>query len=604
MALSGDTALVGVNRDDVGANTDQGTARVFTRSGGVWSAQATLSASDGAANDRFGQSVALSGDTALVGAHLDDVREGLDGGSASFARIASDYGDALDPTYPSVRASDGARHFIDTAGPTLGAAIDAETDATTNSGATGDDIAGTDDEDGVSFGTLISGSSTTLTATVGNGPARLDAWIDYNRDGDWADAGERIFSARSVSTGSNALAFTVPTGLGGGSTVARVRLSSGGVAGATGQAVDGEVEDHQVSILTAAAAGTVQFAPNGYSLAEEAGNAVLTVTRTAPLTYASSVQYTTQPVAATAGSDYTTTTGTLTWAAGDGSSRTITVPILNDANSEPTERFRVNLSNPSGTSLGRTNIAAVDITDTDSTGGSDKLQFNPNTYTVNEEAGSVILTVTRTGTGVGAASVSATTSNVTAMAGLDYTARTRTINWGDGDIGTKFFTVSLLDDTGSENTETFRATLSAPTGAVLGTTYIATVSITDTDGGSGNDVIRFAPNEYMVNEGAGTATLTVTRSGTGVGAVSVSYQTDPNFYPIGTANVTDAGDYTPVSGTLSWSNGDLASKTIMVPLTDDTTAENTESLAVTITDAVDCTIGPQYVGVVRVLDND
>ena len=82
MALSGDTALVGAYRDDVGANTDQGSAYVFTRSGTTWTQQAKLTASDGAADDWFGYSVALSGDTALVGADWDDVGANADQGSA------------------------------------------------------------------------------------------------------------------------------------------------------------------------------------------------------------------------------------------------------------------------------------------------------------------------------------------------------------------------------------------------------------------------------------------------------------------------------------------------------------------------------------------
>ena len=82
MALSGDTALVGAYYDDVGANADQGSAYVFTRSGTTWTQQAQLTASDGAAGDCFGTSVALSGDTALVGAISDDVGANSGQGSA------------------------------------------------------------------------------------------------------------------------------------------------------------------------------------------------------------------------------------------------------------------------------------------------------------------------------------------------------------------------------------------------------------------------------------------------------------------------------------------------------------------------------------------
>ncbi len=69
VALDGDTALVGAFQADVGGNTDQGAAYVFTRSGANWSQQQKLVAADGAAGERFGRSVALDGETALVGAY-------------------------------------------------------------------------------------------------------------------------------------------------------------------------------------------------------------------------------------------------------------------------------------------------------------------------------------------------------------------------------------------------------------------------------------------------------------------------------------------------------------------------------------------------------
>ncbi|HQU82687.1 MAG TPA: hypothetical protein PKY59_06170 [Pyrinomonadaceae bacterium] len=69
VAVSGNTAVVGANLDDVGANNNQGSAYVFVRSGEFWSLQQKLTASDGAANDSFGWSVAISGDTIVVGAY-------------------------------------------------------------------------------------------------------------------------------------------------------------------------------------------------------------------------------------------------------------------------------------------------------------------------------------------------------------------------------------------------------------------------------------------------------------------------------------------------------------------------------------------------------
>ncbi|WP_095987402.1 DUF7507 domain-containing protein [Cystobacter fuscus] len=82
VALSGDTAVVGAYGDDTAAGEDAGSAYVFVRSGTTWSQQAKLTASDAVAFDRFGSSVALSGDTAVVGARGDDTAAGSETGSA------------------------------------------------------------------------------------------------------------------------------------------------------------------------------------------------------------------------------------------------------------------------------------------------------------------------------------------------------------------------------------------------------------------------------------------------------------------------------------------------------------------------------------------
>jgi hypothetical protein len=82
VALSADTALVGAPLDDTGVGTNSGTVYTFSRTGTTWSEQAHFWATDLAANDQFGRSVALSGDVAVVGAPLDDTVAGLDAGSA------------------------------------------------------------------------------------------------------------------------------------------------------------------------------------------------------------------------------------------------------------------------------------------------------------------------------------------------------------------------------------------------------------------------------------------------------------------------------------------------------------------------------------------
>jgi hypothetical protein len=89
VSLSGDTALIGSEDGDNGPNS--GSAYVFTRAGTTWTFQAKLHASDAAAGDAFGYSVSLSGDTALIGAWFDQ-DNGVDSGSAYvFTRSGSSW---------------------------------------------------------------------------------------------------------------------------------------------------------------------------------------------------------------------------------------------------------------------------------------------------------------------------------------------------------------------------------------------------------------------------------------------------------------------------------------------------------------------------------
>jgi len=159
-----------------------------------------------------------------------------------------DLGDAPDPDYPTLLASDGARHTI-LAGYHLGTSIDDETDGQPAAGADGDGS----DEDGVVFTSPmrlnVLPTQATLEVTA-SAPGKLDGWIDFNQDGDWLDPGERVFASESLAAGVNALELTVePDALLGCSVFARFRFSSSGELAPTGVAADGEVEDYRLSII-------------------------------------------------------------------------------------------------------------------------------------------------------------------------------------------------------------------------------------------------------------------------------------------------------------------------------------------------------------------
>jgi len=127
----------------------------------------------------------------------------------------------------------------------LGASVpDAETNGQPQATALGDDNDGYDDEDGVmhSPGTIVPSGTVYVTVTASTS-GFINAWVDFNADGDWTDAGEQVFNDIAVVAGANNLSFTAPAGL-VTPTFARYRFDTSGGLTDIGPAADGEVEDY------------------------------------------------------------------------------------------------------------------------------------------------------------------------------------------------------------------------------------------------------------------------------------------------------------------------------------------------------------------------
>ena len=82
VSIDGDYAVVGAYSDDIGGNSDQGSAYIFIRNGSAWTEQAKLTANDGQPSDFFGRSVAISGEYVIVGAQSGDNEAIINCGSA------------------------------------------------------------------------------------------------------------------------------------------------------------------------------------------------------------------------------------------------------------------------------------------------------------------------------------------------------------------------------------------------------------------------------------------------------------------------------------------------------------------------------------------
>jgi len=184
-----------------------------------------------------------------------------DGAMCNSAILYLDFGDTK-ISYGTQLNQEGARHFMlnydpgtNTNNLMLGTKVDAEDDAY-NGPAVGDDNNGIDDEDAIILPNILDeGSTYNLTADVTNttgADAYLNAWIDYNLDGDFDDAGEQIISEQTVANNATTapVSFTVPTNNVIGITSVRFRIcdGSGDCNTPTGPASNGEVEDYAVTL--------------------------------------------------------------------------------------------------------------------------------------------------------------------------------------------------------------------------------------------------------------------------------------------------------------------------------------------------------------------
>lgn len=360
----------------------------------------------------------------------------------------------------------------------------------------------------------------------------------------------------------------------------------------------GPVWDTDTPFSGSSNSGFLQFSSVNFVVDEAAGSTQITVTRSGGSAAAVSVDYAVTGGSAQSGADFSLPGGTLQWADGDTSSKSIPVGIVEDSDVEGSETVTVTLSNVTGgAALGARSSTVLTIMDND-VAVPGQLQLSSSSYPVSEGTGTVNVTVTRTGGSDGAVSLNYATSNGTATAGADYQATSGTLSWSDGDATSKNFSIPITDDAGVESDETINVTLSnVQGGASLGSPASAVVTIADNDVAVPGQ-LQLSSSSYSVSEGAGTVSITVTRSGGSDGAVSVDYGT-------GGGTATASSDYQVASGTLSWSDGDGASKTFTITILDDIELESDESLNVTLSNAVGgVSLGSPSTAVVTITEND
>ena len=128
------------------------------------------------------------------------------------------------------------------------------------------------------------------------------------------------------------------------------------------------------------------------------------------------------------------------------------------------------------------------------------LQFSSAAYSVSENAGDVMVTVTRSGGSTGAVSVAYNVSGGTAAAGSDFTASNGVLNWPDGDLTSRSFIVTIIDDASVENAESIQLTLTNISGgAGYGAPTSATLTINDNDLPSSQPIVAVTASGNLIS---------------------------------------------------------------------------------------------------------
>ena len=329
------------------------------------------------------------------------------------------------------------------------------------------------------------------------------------------------------------LALTAPTGV-------------GAVLGSTATGVLNIVDEDK--------AGTVKLSLATYPIPEAGKNASIVIQRSGGAASSVVVQFATADGTAEAGVDYTATSGSVTFGAGE-VSKTVLVPIRETAIVDGSRSFTFALTGatPPSTVIGTPASALVTIGDNDVAG---TVQFKFATFVVDEAGGSALITVTRTGGSAGGVLVNFSTADGSASAPSDYTTTAGTLTFMQGNTSLTF-SLPIVNDTLVEGDETVLLTLSNPQGgASLGAQKSAVLTIKD-----GQKGVQFSASTYTATESAASATITVSRTGPMPDTSTVRYSTGD-----GTAR---AGvNYKPTAGTLTF-GPNITKATFTVPLLPD-----------------------------------
>ncbi len=317
--------------------------------------------------------------------------------------------------------------------------------------------------------------------------------------------------------------------------------------------------------FTPGSPGTIQFAASVFWTTETAGSVRIPVTRTGGTTGAASATFTITAGTATA-ADFTPVTTTVTFPAGVGGTRHVTIPITADALVEGIETASLTLSGFSGASAGGVTAATLTILDSDSP---PRIVLEPQpvfvppgqpfTLSVAVESGADPVTYQwfRGGSPV----PGATTAQLAVAA-------------ADPALHNGSYTVTVSNPNGPTPSQAALVTVKNP--AILGLTAAT----------------------FEALENAGNVAVTLSRTGSSVGAVSVELAAMA-------VTALSPEDFTAGVHTVSWADGDAANKTVNIPLANDALVEPPETFTITLSEfSPDAIAGATTTATITIRDDD
>ncbi len=439
------------------------------------------------------------------------------------------------------------------------------------------------------------GAQTTITGTLNSTPNdqfSVDFYSSSSCDPSGNGEGTTPFglSAIVVTTDAN--------GNGSFGVAMSIPLQAGQVITATATDSAGNTSEFS-PCDTSKATGSVHFATGSLRVIEDVGFVTVNVLRTGGSTGTLRADYTTADITATAGSDYVPTSGTLTFNDGE-TSKSIDIPVLDDAISEPDESFVVHLKN--GTNIDSIDGPSEELITLQDHGTPPVLSINDISVTEgNSGTTNATFTVTLSPLTGRSVTVNYQTDAGSATSGVDFTPSSGTLTFGARQTS-RTIVVPIIGDTIDEFNESFRVLLTNPsiatianggapaTGTIIDDDPPPIVSISDASVVEGNSGFASADLNLSLSQPSGK--LICVQASTAAGTATVA-----------------SGDYVHLGGLfpnpppiLFFSPG-VTSTTFSPQVRGDAQFEPNETFFVNITPCGNITIGRGQ-GVVTIINDD